>query len=192
LILILIKSLTTDLIEHNKWIILDRDGVINYDSQDYIKAPAEWVAIPGALESIAKLNASGYKVIIVSNQSAVGRGMITSEIAEAIHAKLISELASFGGHIQKAYYCFHTPEDKCLCRKPLIGLLQEAMSDWSIKSFASIPLLGDKSSDMQLAINLAAIPIHIQNPMYTINPLELAKVFKSFVSLEAFTEDWLN
>jgi D-glycero-D-manno-heptose 1,7-bisphosphate phosphatase len=188
----LIKSLATDLIEHNKWVILDRDGVINYDSKDYIKTPAEWVAIPGALESIAKINASGYKIIIVSNQSAVGRGLMTVKTAEAIHAKLISELALLGGYIHKAYYCYHAPKDKCLCRKPLIGLLQQAMSDWSIKSFTSIPLLGDKSSDIQLAVSLKAIPIHIQNPMYAISPPDLIKVFKSFVSLAAFTEDWLN
>lgn len=131
-------------------IILDRDGVINRDSADYIKNAAEWQALPGSLEAIAQLNQVGYRVVVISNQSGLARGKFTQEDLDAIHAKLCQELQAKGGHVDAILYCPHAPTDGCQCRKPEPGMFLEAMRRFSATTDTVIAV-GDKASDIDAA-----------------------------------------
>ena len=102
-------------------IILDRDGVINHDSDDFIKTPAEWEPIEGSLEAIARLNYAGYRVVVITNQSGIARGLLDVETLNRIHSKMRRMLAQVGGKIEAILYCPHGPEDGCSCRKPHNG-----------------------------------------------------------------------
>lgn len=135
-----------------KLIILDRDGVINYDSPDYIKSPAEWIPIPGSLEAIALLNKKGYKVAIATNQSGVGRGYYDLETLSAIHNKLFSCLHAVNGTIDKLVFCPHVAEDNCLCRKPKPGMLNEILQFYRIDPVQhTVYYVGDSTTDITAA-----------------------------------------
>jgi D-glycero-D-manno-heptose 1,7-bisphosphate phosphatase len=108
-----------------KLVILDRDGTINQDSADYVKAPSEWQPLPGALEAIAKLNHAGWHVVVATNQSGLGRGLFDVASLNAMHAKMHTMLAAVGGRIDAVFYCPHAPEDVCRCRKPEPGLFEQ-------------------------------------------------------------------
>ena len=140
-----------------KLIILDRDGVINYDSEDYIKSPEEWEAIPGSLESIARLNQAGYRVVITTNQSGVGRGLFDIETLHRIHEKLRGELAAAGGSIDAIFFCPHRPEDGCACRKPKPGLLVDVGRRLQVR-LSGVPSIGDSLRDIQAARAVGARP----------------------------------
>ncbi len=107
-----------------KLIILDRDGVINHDSDQFIKSPEEWKPIPGSLEAIARLNQAGYRVVVATNQSGIGRGLFDMDTLNAIHDKMHKALAQVGGRIDAIFFCPHTNADNCDCRKPKPGMLQ--------------------------------------------------------------------
>src|SRR3990167_2710758 len=111
-----------------KLVILDRDGVVNYDSEHYIKSPEEWIPIPGSLEAIATLNRKGYTVTIATNQSGIGRGFYNEMQLDAIHQKMQTILKVHQGRIDRVFYCPHFPTQACNCRKPAPGLLQEIAS----------------------------------------------------------------
>ena len=106
-------------------IILDRDGVINEDSDAFIKSPQEFIPLPGSLEAIARLNAAGYRVAVATNQSGIARGLFDRATLDAMHQKLDTLLAAVGGHIDALVYCPHAPDAGCDCRKPRPGLLQQ-------------------------------------------------------------------
>jgi D-glycero-D-manno-heptose 1,7-bisphosphate phosphatase len=108
-----------------KLVILDRDGVINHDSDQYIKSPDEWRPIPGSLAAIARLNQAGYRVVVATNQSGVGRGLFETDTLLAIHDKMLKALTQVGGRIDAIFFCPHTNVDKCDCRKPKPGLFKE-------------------------------------------------------------------
>jgi len=108
-----------------KLIILDRDGVINYESPDFIKNPDEWKPLPGSLEAIAQLNQHGFRVVVATNQSGVGRGLFDMATLNAIHDKMHKALGHVGGRIDAVFYCPHAQEADCACRKPKAGLLEE-------------------------------------------------------------------
>lgn len=129
-------------------IILDRDGVINFESEHYVKSPDEWHAIPGSLEAIARLNRAGHRVVVMTNQSGIGRGLYDEEILAKIHEKLLSELAVFGGRIEKIYYCPHHPDVGCECRKPKPGMLKQIQNEIKIEFSQSI-VIGDSWRDIQ-------------------------------------------
>lgn len=131
-------------------IILDRDGVINRDSADYIKNAAEWQALPGSLGAIARLNKAGYRVVVISNQSGIARGKFSRQDLDAIHAKLCDELRANGGHVDAILYCPHGPVDGCRCRKPEPGLFLEAMQRFEAPTDTVIAV-GDKASDIEAA-----------------------------------------
>lgn len=133
-----------------KLAILDRDGVINHDSDAYIKHPDEWEAIPGSLDAIARLSRAGWKVVVATNQSGVGRGMFTMDTLNAIHAKLRREVALAGGHIDAIFVCPHGPDDACNCRKPRPGLFQEIARRYDIP-LRDVPAVGDSLRDIQAA-----------------------------------------
>ena len=101
-----------------KLIILDRDGVINFDSAQYIKSPAEWKPIPGSLEAIARLKHNGYRVVVATNQSGVGRGLFDMDTLNQIHSKMHKAVVAMGGQIDAIFYCPHAADSKCDCRKP--------------------------------------------------------------------------
>jgi D-glycero-D-manno-heptose 1,7-bisphosphate phosphatase len=140
------------------FIILDRDGVINYDSDQYIKSPDEWHPIPGSLEAIAQLNRAGFHVVIVTNQSGVARGLYNIEILDQIHEKLISELAAVGGCIEEIFFCPHHPDEGCHCRKPKPGMLQKFQKKYGA-NLAETFYIGDSLVDMQVAATMGCKPI---------------------------------
>lgn len=133
-----------------KLIILDRDGVINYDSDDFIKSPDEWRAIPGSLEAIALLNKAGIKVAIASNQSGLARGYFTEDTLQKIHEKMLNELRQHHGHVDKIFYCPHGPKDNCLCRKPKPGMLLQAFKYFNITPEETC-FAGDSQRDIDAA-----------------------------------------
>lgn len=139
-------------------IILDRDGVINFDSPDYILSPDQWHPIPGSLTAIARLTAAGIPVTIASNQSALGRGMIDQATFEAIHAKMMHAIEQAGGKVAHVAYCPHGPDDDCACRKPKAGLILECLDALAIRSSAHETLMiGDSLRDVEAA-HVAGVP----------------------------------
>jgi len=140
------------------FIILDRDGVINYDSDDYIKSPDEWQAIPGSLNAIAQLNRSGFRVLVVTNQSGVARGYYDLDILSLIHEKLMRELAAVGGYIDEIFFCLHHPDDACECRKPKPGLLYEIEEKYPINLTETF-FIGDSIVDVHAAQSVGCTPI---------------------------------
>lgn len=146
-----------------KLIVLDRDGVINADSDDYIKTPDEWRPLPGSLASIARLNRAGYDVVVATNQSGVGRGLFTREGLDAIHARMHAAVEASGGKIAAIYVCPHRPEDECTCRKPRPGLLAQIGRDYG-RTLADVPFIGDKLTDVEAAVAAGARPIFLARP----------------------------
>jgi D-glycero-D-manno-heptose 1,7-bisphosphate phosphatase len=147
-------------------IILDRDGVINYDSPDYIKSPEEWHPIPGSLEAIAQLNQAGHTVVIATNQSGIGRGYYNVETLQAIHAKMLAALAAVGGHIDGIFYCPHKPEDHCDCRKPKPGLLLQIAEKFHT-DFKDAVFIGDSWRDVEAAqaVHCKAVLVTTEAPL---------------------------
>lgn len=138
------------MIKKNKVIILDRDGVINHDSDDYIKSPSEWIPIAGSLDAIAKLNNAGYKVAIATNQSGIARGFYNVATLKEMHIKMQNLLATLNAQIDYIAYCPHGPNEGCSCRKPKAGMLLEIAAFFS-KEPKEIIFVGDSSSDIQAA-----------------------------------------
>jgi len=135
-----------------KAVLLDRDGVINFDSPDYILTPEQWIPIPGSLEAIARLSQAGINITIVSNQSALGRGMMMQETFSAIHAKMMLAIEQAGGLITHVAYCPHGPEDACLCRKPLPGMVHESLAALGLSDSPEQALfIGDSIRDVEAA-----------------------------------------
>ena len=145
-----------------KLIILDRDGVINEDSDDYIKSPEEWVPIPGSLEAIARLNQAGYRVVVATNQSGLARGLFDIETLNAIHAKMHRRLAAVGGVVDAVFYCPHGPTDSCDCRKPAAGLLREISARLKC-ALDDVPCVGDTMRDVQAARAVGAQPMLVRS-----------------------------
>jgi D-glycero-D-manno-heptose 1,7-bisphosphate phosphatase len=144
-----------------KYVLLDRDGVINYDSDDYIKSPEEWIPIDGSLEAIALLNQHGYKVAVISNQSGIGRGFYSLATLNAMHDKMRRLLAEKDGKIEAIYFCPHAPNEHCLCRKPKTGLL-ELFSRENNYPLKNIFFVGDSLSDMKAAEAVSALPLLVK------------------------------
>jgi len=140
-----------------KLIILDRDGVINYDSDQFIKSPEEWKPIPGSLEAIARLNQAGYRVAVATNQSGIGRGLFDMPTLNAIHDKMHKSLAQVGGRIDAIFFCPHTSEANCECRKPKSGMIEEIAVRFGV-SLKGVPAVGDSLRDLEAAARLGAQP----------------------------------
>lgn len=140
-----------------KMIILDRDGVINYDSDEYIKTVDEFIPLPGSLQAIARLNKAGYKVFVATNQSGISRGYFDNNTLQLMHDKLDTLLSVHGGHIDGIFYCPHAPEDECDCRKPLPGLLHQ-IARHTGQSLKNVPVVGDSLRDLEAAREVGARP----------------------------------
>ena len=141
-----------------KIIILDRDGVINYDSDEFIKSADEWQPLPGSLEAIARLNHAGYKIFVASNQSGIARSLLTLEDLNQIHNKLHKQLAQVNGKIEAIFFCPHGPKDNCLCRKPLPGLFHQ-IANYVGSTLIDVIAVGDSLRDLQAAKAVGAKPI---------------------------------
>lgn len=142
-------------------VILDRDGVINYDSIGYVKSPAEWQAIPGSLEAIGYLKKAGLSIAVATNQSGIGRGLYTEDILKKIHNKMTYQLSQLGVSIDFIAFCPHTAEDNCNCRKPKTGMLQQITHHLDIEPTASI-FIGDSLKDIDAALAHGCHPILVQ------------------------------
>ncbi len=140
-----------------KLIILDRDGVINFDSDQFIKNPEEWKPIPGSLEAIARLNQADYRVVVATNQSGIGRGLFDMQMLNAIHDKMHKACALAGARIDAVFYCPHTADSHCHCRKPKSGMLEAIAARYSV-SLADVPVVGDSLRDLQSAAAMGALP----------------------------------
>ena len=131
-------------------VILGRDGVLNEFREGHVTAPEEWVPVPGALEAVARLNHAGWHAVVATNQSGIGRGMIDMSAVNAVHARMHQRLQAQGGRIDAVFFCPHTPEDQCDCRKPKPGLLQDIGRRYGI-ALQNVPVVGDTLRDLQAA-----------------------------------------
>jgi D-glycero-D-manno-heptose 1,7-bisphosphate phosphatase len=147
-----------------KLVVLDRDGVINEDSPEYVKSVAEWRPIPGSLEAIAALSTAGFRVVVVTNQAGVARGLFDERTLAAIHERMLSAARSAGGDIAGIYYCPHHPTAGCDCRKPRPGLLRQVERDFNC-TLRGAPFIGDKTSDLDAAAAVGARPILVRTGM---------------------------
>ena len=141
-----------------KLVILDRDGVINFDSDAYIKSPDEWKPIPGSLDAIAQLTQAGYQVAVATNQSGVGRGLFEMATLNAIHDKMHRAVGLAGGRIDAVFYCPHAQEAHCSCRKPKPGLYEEICRRFHT-SLKDIPCIGDSRRDLEAAAAAGGQPM---------------------------------
>jgi D-glycero-D-manno-heptose 1,7-bisphosphate phosphatase len=141
-----------------KLVILDRDGVINQDSDQFIKNTTEWKPIPGSLEAIAKLNHAGYRVVVASNQSGIGRGLLDMGALNAINDKMYRVLAQVGGRIDALFYCPHAADANCDCRKPKPGMFVDVAQRFNV-DLAGVPSVGDSLRDLQAAATAGAQPM---------------------------------
>lgn len=141
----------------SKLIILDRDGVINEDSDLYIKSPDEWQPIPGSLDAIARLHRAGYRIAVATNQSGVGRGLFDVATLNAMHAKMHRLVAKAGGRIDAVFFCPHPPEAGCDCRKPKAGLYRAIAERFDV-DLAGVPAVGDSLRDLQAATEVGCRP----------------------------------
>ncbi len=141
-----------------KLVILDRDGVINQDSDRFIKNPKEWKPIPGSLEAIARLNHTGHRVVVASNQSGIGRGLFDMGALNAINDKMYRALAQVGGRIDALFYCPHAAEADCDCRKPKPGMFLDIAQRFNA-DLAGVPSVGDSLRDLQAAAAAGAQPM---------------------------------
>jgi D-glycero-D-manno-heptose 1,7-bisphosphate phosphatase len=144
-----------------KLVILDRDGVINYDSDQFIKSPDEWKPIPGSLEAIAQLNQAGYRVVVASNQSGIGRGLFDMAMLNTIHAKMHKALAQAGGRIDAVFFCPHPADSQCECRKPKAGMFREIAQRYHM-DLTGVAAIGDALRDIEVARSVGALPILVK------------------------------
>lgn len=174
-------------------IILDRDGVINHDSDLFIKSPAEWEPIEGSLEAIARLNHADYRVIVMTNQSGIARGLFDVETLNRIHSKMHRMLAQVGGKIEAIFFCPHKEEDNCLCRKPKAGLLTDFANRLRL-TLADVPVVGDSLRDLQAAQAAGAKPILVKTGKgeRTLAAGTLPQGVEVFSDLSAFVTDLLK
>jgi D-glycero-D-manno-heptose 1,7-bisphosphate phosphatase len=142
-------------------VILDRDGVINQDSPDYIKSSDEWIPIPGSLEAIARLHRSGYRIVVATNQAGVGRGLFSLDTLSRIHTRMLDAVCESGGRIDRIFFCPHRPEDRCGCRKPAPGLLRQ-IAEWLEVDLTGVYVVGDSERDVLAARGVQASPVLVR------------------------------
>ena len=180
-------------------VILDRDGVINHDSDDYIKSPDEWQPLPGSLEAIARLCRADYTVVVATNQAGVGRGLFSQEMLIRIHRKMASSIRDKGGRLDSVFFCPHSPAEQCGCRKPKPGMLLE-ISDRLGIGLSGVPVVGDSLRDLEAAEAAGAIPVLVKTGRGRLTQEKLSKGELShtlgqtpvYANLAAFTDAVLD
>lgn len=140
-----------------KLVILDRDGVINHDSPDFIRSAEQWTAIPGSLEAIARLTQQGWRVVVATNQSGLARAYFNMSTLNAMHIKMRRELAALGGLIDAIFICPHGPDQGCTCRKPSAGMFRDIAQRYEI-NLERVPAVGDSLRDLQAAHSQGCTP----------------------------------
>ena len=140
-----------------KLIVLDRDGVINIDSEQFIKSPDEWKPIPGSLEAIARLNESGWRVVVASNQSGVGRGLFDMDTLNAINEKMTKAIGQAGGRLDAIFFCPHSADSTCDCRKPRPGMFVQIAERFNV-DMRGVPVVGDSLRDLQAGVAVGCQP----------------------------------
>lgn len=161
-------------------VILDRDGVINHDSDDYIKSVEEWVPIPGSIDAIARLSKAGYKVIVATNQSGLARGYFDEITLANIHSYMRSLVEHAGGNIDAVFYCPHGPDDNCACRKPLPGMLNQIEAEFNIHLEHTF-FIGDSEKDIDVALAKRCRPILVRTGKGTTTENQLNAEKKALV-----------
>ena len=144
-----------------KLVILDRDGVINQESKDFIKSPDEWQPLKGSLEAIARLSQAGFDVVVITNQSGIGRKLFSADMLGQIHVRMIDYVQQLGGKIQSVFFCPHHPDEGCACRKPGTGLYDELAKRLKT-SFSGVYSVGDSLRDLQAAQAAGASPVLVR------------------------------
>ena len=180
-------------------VILDRDGVINHDSDDYIKSPDEWQPLPGSLEAIARLCRADHTVVVATNQAGVGRGLFSQEMLIRIHRKMASSIRDKGGRLDSVFFCPHSPAEQCGCRKPKPGMLLE-ISDRLNIGLSGVPVVGDSLRDLEAAEAAGAIPVLVKTGRGRLTQEKLSKGELShtlgqtpvYADLAAFTDAVLD
>lgn len=142
-------------------VILDRDGVINRESPAFIRTPDQWQPLPGSLEAMARMYRAGWTLTVATNQSGVGRGLLTQQTLDAIHARMTAALAAQGAMLAQIAWCPHLPEDGCACRKPRPGLLHEIAARQGL-ALENVPVIGDSLRDLEAARAVGARPILVR------------------------------
>ena len=167
-------------------VILDRDGVINFDSDAYIKTPDEWRPIPGSLDAIARLHQTGFTLVVASNQSGVGRGLIKLPDLEAINSKMLAAIEAAGGKLAGFFYCPHVPDDHCDCRKPKPGLLRQIEKRFGV-TVKGMPAIGDSLRDLEAAqiVGARAILVRTGNGVQTLKQLTTPENIEIYTDLAA-------
>jgi D-glycero-D-manno-heptose 1,7-bisphosphate phosphatase len=149
--------------DHNlQYVCLDRDGVINQDSDAYVKSPDEWIPIPGSLEAIARLTQAGFRIAVVSNQAGLVKGKFTQKNLDDMTQKMLTLVEAEGGKIEQVFYCLHDPDAGCDCRKPAPGLLQQAARHFGVEPQELI-MVGDRATDVEAALMCGAKPILLRS-----------------------------
>jgi len=142
-------------------VILDRDGVINEDRDNFIKTPDEWIPIPRSLEAIARLHRAGYQIVVITNQSGISRGLFDQSDLNRIHVRMMDYVRRHGGRVEAIFFCPHGPEDDCACRKPRSGMFFQ-LADRLKSSIEGIPAIGDSLRDLEAARDAGACPVLVR------------------------------
>jgi len=173
-----------------KLIILDRDGVINHDSEQFIKSPEEWKPIEGSLEAIARLNQAGWRVVVASNQSGIGRGLFGMDTLNAIHEKMVKSLAEVGGRLDAIFFCPHPADSTCECRKPKPGMYLQ-IAERLNADLHGVPVVGDSLRDLQAGVAVGCQPYLVRTGKgeRTRQRNELPEGTRIFDDLAAVAED---
>jgi D-glycero-D-manno-heptose 1,7-bisphosphate phosphatase len=176
-----------------KLIVLDRDGVINQDSEAFVKTPDEWMALPGSLHAIARLSQADWTVVVATNQSGLARGLFDMATLNTIHDKMHRELAAAGGNIDAIFLCPHGPDDHCLCRKPLSGMFHDIAHRYDVP-MQTVPAIGDSLRDLQASKAAGCLPILVLtgNGRRTLEKGNLPEGTSVFDTLSAAVEALLH
>lgn len=175
----------------NKLVILDRDGVINFESDNYIRSPEEWIPIPGSLEAIARLSQQGFKVVVATNQSGLGRGYYDERTLARIHDKMTNAIGDAGGRLAGIFYCPHTPDQNCVCRKPKPGLITQIGHQLQLDT-RKAPFVGDSIRDLEAARAGGCIPVLVKTGNGRKSLKKLTFSARVYEDLLDFTNHWLG
>jgi len=178
----------------HKLVILDRDGVINEDSDAYVKSVGEWIPLEGSINAIARMSRAGYHICVATNQSGVARGLLTENELKEMHHRLCSLVEAKGGVVDGVFYCPHGPDEGCRCRKPAPGLLLEIGKTFGIP-LHDVPVVGDSERDLLAALKVGCQPVLVktgngEQTLLTADPTVLSRT-RVFADLATFADSLL-
>ena len=174
-------------------IILDRDGVINFETGFYVKSIDEWKFLPGSAQAIARLSKAGYRIFVATNQAGIARGLYTRDTLEDIHALMLAAVAEEGGQIEAIHYCPHRDEDNCDCRKPKPGLLLQIAEQHNVDLSRAV-MVGDSLRDLQAALSAGSFAVLVGPKQVNLERHfgELANQISRYEDLPTFVDDFIG